>query len=171
LYKVFNRFFHEHSYTEAHLLSCGACGLWETNDSGRYSFTEVLLSNRSLLLYDDDTHDKLEKITDIGPLIIPLHPDKGRDAIINPHEVISFYISKVSEANIYHHLHKSLVHHNKDGKQVTTLCSTCHKQIVKQQMIPQLSKANGVDFGCFKRILELMSQICMTISAISVLFF
>jgi hypothetical protein len=157
LYKLLETFFHEHSYTDVKLLSCGACGLREMEpemkEGNMKNYKNVALSNLSLLLYDDDANEKLQSLKSKGGVLIT-QEEGGAKVVINPYEVISLYTSKVDPSNTYH-LHPELVRQDKNGNEITMLCSSCYKKIIKQEKIPQLSIANGVDFGYFKRIPEL----------------
>ena len=105
LYELLKTFFHQHSYTDVQLLSCGACGLREVEGEMEKkqmkNYKIVSLSNLSLLLYDDDATEKLNSLMKKGSVLIT--PNAGESLIeIDPYKVISLYKSKVDSSNTYH---------------------------------------------------------------------
>lgn len=79
--------------------------------------------------------------------------------MLEPKEVCCADIYSVYKVatNLAYYLHPELVEIEANGKPCTMLCALCYKSLYtgKTGKIPDLSIANGVDFGFFRRIPEL----------------
>ena len=152
MFDLIQSFFESHSFTEGNLYSCGLCGIREMEITGRYIFERCNLNEMEWVHYTEEETQKLNAMIDCGTITIPISATETCE--IKPWLAKSFYASSIFPGR-YYHVHPELVE-NDDRYEYTMVCPTCLKYPTATQEKSPLSIANGVDFGSFKRITELL---------------
>jgi hypothetical protein len=151
--KVF-RFYNRHSYTQANLFACSACGYrvreQQTDPELLYKCVDLDSDFMSVLLFTQEQECvfRTERISqELSPLFVPVD-DGFNTGPIFPWRAKSVF--EASDARLYH-LHPELVDEHEDGKSFVRLCPFCYESLEKNK-VPRLSLASGVDFGNYKRV-------------------
>ena len=152
MYELINTFHKQHSYTEGNLYSCGLCGIRHMEVPNRVSFALKDLNTIPWVHYTEDETEELNNLIETGTVSIPISPTESSD--IKPWLVKSFYLSQVY-AGRYYHVHPELVEQY-DNHEYTRVCPTCNKYPTKKVEKSPLSIANGIDFGSYRRIKEMV---------------
>ena len=156
LHDIIERFYTQHSYTEANLMSCGSCGIRmrERDANPEIKYRKLSLSDprAKLLNYTKDEMMKYLAMRAGGPVEIPIDANFNLRKV-EPWKIVSAYHSK--EYGLFH-LHPELVDVDpRTGKESSLMCPSCWKALQDKKRSP-LSIAGGMDFGYYKRIPELV---------------
>ena len=138
----------------ASIYSCAACGIRQAIRNGVKYELMSMEELECLKLSDAEAHDHAErmKIT----VNVPIDEDGNGIKNIHPWKVQSVYkqdiTSESKDPNTVHfHLHPEFVKPNKQHGFKARICSECKSYIEKGE-VPEMSIANGVDFGASRRI-------------------
>ena len=147
--ELLHKFYKEHNYN-APLKSCGACGTREA-ERGKVKYHTAWLSSMGPCKWPfvvaNDFPEQVGDKRKVKMVSIPI--DKHFNTRqVNAWSVKSLYYSERLDKTFY--LHPELVEREQGGEEeVTWLCDICNNAILDR---PELSLANGVDFGDFRRI-------------------
>jgi hypothetical protein len=151
---IVKRFFTRHSYTEANLYACAACGyrVREQKCNPEVLYRRVglysdVLSKLRLCTLDAEAFCSEQTSSGLSPLVVPVSADFDLGELC-PWKSRSIYEAPNGEL---FHLHPELVESGDDDGVFVRVCPYCFDSIVKKK-IPKLSLAAGVDFGSFKRV-------------------
>ena len=134
------------------IIGCGSCGIKEPqrgDDDSQYK--EVKLTDLNVLEYKECDSYRLKESMKKEKTYIPMDKD-GNWKEVDLWKIRSVYISNDDSDTTFYHLHPELVHYNSHNEESTHICPMCYKSIFDKGDIPELSVANGIDFGNFRRI-------------------
>jgi hypothetical protein len=162
---VFDKFFSKHSYTNACLYSCGACGYRIRErliDKRLVAYVRYWLGSDELLplRYNEEQTGVMKDLQEYyktKPVMVPHWDEKNKAAElreIEPWRVMSMYESR---KHGFYHLHPELVDIDNAGTESVLLCPYCSDSVKNVnadplKRIPRYSIASGVDFGYYKRV-------------------
>jgi hypothetical protein len=148
------RFYERHSYTDAKLYACAACGHrvreQRTNPEVIYRYVEVGSDFMSPLQYTKEQEysfrtDRIEQ--ELSPPLVPINADFELGPLF-PWKAKSVF--ELSGGKLFH-LHPELVDRLDGGGSFVRLCPYCYESLEKRQ-IPKLSVAGGIEFGNYARV-------------------
>jgi len=164
-FRMIGGFFADHSYTNASLLSCGACGyrIRERLTGKRaVKYTRYGLGSDELepLRYNEEQIKAMREMQGYyrsNPVRVPCWNEERNSSdlrIIEPWKVMSVYES--SKYGLFH-LHPELVDVDDSGVESVLLCTYCSDSVKnidadRKKRVPRFSIANGIDFGYYKRV-------------------
>jgi hypothetical protein len=164
-FRMFDKFFSEHSYTNACLYSCGACGYRIRErliDKRPVTYVRYRLGSDELLplRYNEEQTGVMKNLQEYyktKPVMVPHWDEKNKVAElreIEPWRVMSMYESR---KHGFYHLHPELVDVDNAGTESVLLCPYCSDSVKNVnadplKRIPRYSIASGVDFGYYKRV-------------------
>jgi hypothetical protein len=164
-FRMFGGFFSDHSYTNACLYSCGACGYRireRSTDRRPVKYIRYRLDSDELvpLKYNEEqtkTMKNLQEYYRENRVMVPRWNEETKTADlrnIEPWRVMSVYESR--EHGLFH-LHPELVDVGKGGIESVLLCPYCSDSVKNVdadplKRVPRFSIANGIDFGYYKRL-------------------
>jgi hypothetical protein len=151
---IVREYFGRHSYTDACLFSCAACGY-----RMRKQKTDPVIKYRCVV-FSDDIMSVLEySETDLAllrveqeeqranPVGIP-YDDRFSICYVEPWKVKSVFTSTCGRV---YHLHPELVDTDENGNKSCLVCPRCYDSM-KDRIVPSMSIAGGVDFGYYRRL-------------------
>ena len=155
---LIGRFYDRHSYTDAKLYACAACGHrvreQRTKPEVVYKYVDVESDFMSVLRYNDDQEysfrsDRIAQ--ELTPLQVPINAEFDVGPLF-PWKAKSVFELGDGEcgSNLFH-LHPELVDCVDGDRSFVRLCTYCYESLEKKQ-IPKLSVAGGVDFGNYTRV-------------------
>jgi hypothetical protein len=164
-FRMFGGFFSDHSYTDACLYSCGACGYRireRSTDRRPIKYVRYRLDSDELvpLRYNKEQTKVMRKLQEHygeNQVMVPCWNKETKTADLRKIElwrVLSMYES--NEYGLFH-LHPELVDVGKGGIESVLLCPYCSDSVKNVdadplKRVPRFSIANGIDFGYYKRL-------------------
>ena len=152
MYHLIKSFDNLHSYTDGNLYACGLCGLREIEVPDRISFQLKDLNTIEWAHYSEEETNNLNEMISEGTVRIPISSEESCE--ICPCKAKSYYLSQIFPGR-YYHVHPELVE-SAGNHEYTRVCPTCKKYPTKNEEKPPLSIANGIDFGSYHRIKEMV---------------
>ncbi|CAB9509761.1 unknown protein [Seminavis robusta] len=155
---IIRKFYELHSFVDFSTKSCGCCGLRliERIDEPRIQYVRVPLSHSkmSILKYTLQQAEELSHFMNSPQANVTIPIDsKWNEQSVNLAQVRSFFRQHDNDGgSVFWHLHPELVEIDQDGTHFVSLCPLCHTSVITDEAVPNLSIANDVDFGYFKRI-------------------
>jgi hypothetical protein len=152
--RIVREYFGRHSYTDACLFSCAACGyrMREQKTDPIIKYRRVVISDdiMSVLEYSEIDLALLrveQEEQRANPVGIP-YDDRFSIRYVEPWKVKSVFISTCGRV---YHLHPELVDTDESGNESCLVCPRCYDSM-KDRVVPSMSIAGGVDFGYYKRL-------------------
>ena len=136
--------------TGKRLAACAACGS-RVDDPSLYHFDVNVVSELQQLRLTQEQMVKYSTVSSDAenPWVVEIVVDScGTKKSVDTRDVFSCY--KAADGNRYH-IHPELVTTCTNGNEVTDVCKKCKNKLDEGEL-PELSIANGVDFGNYKRL-------------------